>query len=782
MSSTSESSSHKTWVDPLTRIHQCIFFTNVSPLVDHLEADDFHVLTRDEKLVIFAEHLPSQLAQEKRGIRIQKRLKELAPPTAQQFHLKSDPVEDLTMRLWAQRESPKMREDSYLALSYCWDTQKYPPRDGVKYPLPVSPLMFSALAAERGARTTGVWIDQLCIDQKNPDEKTVSVGAMDTVYRCARWVVVALLDIEVHLAQQRFLREFIKDYEDASHGIGETPHRGESPPYFEKYPVLRHFLHTILDSRWFTRAWCSHEMEIGENHLFCIPCQLMEDTGEMTEMFSFSATFLWDLLVLSGEVPPGNDAARFLKDKLMKIFDMQQRVTRALQQVKGEETEDDKRIQPYTALIGDIFELGAGGDPGLPPDLRASSANLDKMSIILNILGTGLSVIPHDNDIVTERESLRHLLVLSLAADDPTVLCTMGQHFNFSSRPNALSWLSKSSYIDLGCGPLRRTRLPGLMAPLSRSIRIDQSTDLRWVSLDVFALISPRPPAERYRNLATSLTEKCVRCRGAPGPFGDEGAECAGKTDLESRFMAIVMEIQSEWGPGPLYQYWLSETFFGAWRQRFNLTVACAIECGIPWMLGTAKKCGFPRPDVLEAKIRSFLHGDDFDQLEDATWQESEDGQTSVAAVLSWANWAVTWGVNRPHGRNAEYFPTLFPHGDGGNAMVFILNDALLQIVMPCPLLPDDYSRLYRIWLRQAKDDPLYEKMMQGQTPEWFMRSKAMLFTDVDAKDTVVSMGSAGNGAPGWRFRDGVRVYGPPDEFQHGSSDSGKAKLGARGG
>ena len=49
---------------------------------------------------------------------------------------------------------------------------------------------------------------------------------------------------------------------------------------------------------------------------------------------------------------------------------------------------------------------------------------------------------------------------------------------------------------------------------------------------------------------------------------------------------------------------------------------------------------------------------------------------------------------------------------------------------------------LYSIWLVQAKDDPWYQKMQQGQTPEWTLRSKAILFTDVDGKDAVVSTGS----------------------------------------
>jgi hypothetical protein len=94
--------------------------------------------------------------------------------------------------------------------------------------------------------------------------------------------------------------------------------------------------------------------------------------------------------------------------------------------------------------------------------------------------------------------------------------------------------------------------------------------------------------------------------------------------------------------------------------------------------------------------------------------------------------------------------------------MVFLPGHALSQVVVPCPLLSDEYGRLYRVWLLQAKDDPLYEKIMRGEEPEWFLWDKAILFTDVEAKHTIVSPGSVRDGLPGWRLREGVKVHGPP--------------------
>jgi hypothetical protein len=29
----------------------------------------------------------------------------------------------------------------------------------------------------------GIWVDQLCIDQENKDEKSIAIGVMDVIYK-----------------------------------------------------------------------------------------------------------------------------------------------------------------------------------------------------------------------------------------------------------------------------------------------------------------------------------------------------------------------------------------------------------------------------------------------------------------------------------------------------------------------------------------------------------------------------------------------------------------------
>jgi hypothetical protein len=315
---------------------------------------------------------------------------------------------------------------------------------------------------------------------------------------------------------------------------------------------------------------------------------------------------------------------------------------------------------------------------------------------------------------------------------------------------------------------------------LAQGIRIDQSPDLRWIEIDVFSLIQPKPPSERCRSLATQLTQKGIELgmgRGPPGRLGDVGAEYVGKTDLVSRVMLMAIDSTNRWGVGPLYQYWQMHTFLGDRREQFNWALACLLECGMKWILGTARKCGYPKPPFLKEKLSAFFEADDFSGIESMSWADTQAGREAVDALFSAANWVVSWGAIMIHKKkSSDYMPVLYGHGSGGKAIVFTVADALVQAVMPCPLLPDDYGRFYRIWLLQAKDDPFYDKMLRGEDAEWFLRAKAMLFTDVEARHAIYSEGSARDSTPGWRLRKAVRVHGPPIGFQR--EFSGPSRIG----
>ncbi|KAF2277446.1 uncharacterized protein EI97DRAFT_365322, partial [Westerdykella ornata] len=82
----------------------------------------------------------------------------------------------------------------YTAVSYAWgdadDTRKIV-LDGVKIPVAVS--LYGALEAlRRKNESVTVWIDYLCIDQQNRDEKTQQVQLMTGIYSNAQLVAICL--------------------------------------------------------------------------------------------------------------------------------------------------------------------------------------------------------------------------------------------------------------------------------------------------------------------------------------------------------------------------------------------------------------------------------------------------------------------------------------------------------------------------------------------------------------------------------------------------------------
>ena len=229
----------------------------------------------------------------KGSTRLLAQLQSIRPDVAQDFTIRQARRVEAPFRLLFDHRAsgetlPEQSVTSFIALTYCWHDGKWEPHEYLgrrQRHRPISTPMFSGLLAERQSQNEGVWIDQLCIDQKNASEKIHAIGCMDLIYKSARKVVAVLEDIALSTREEVWLRGLLND-KDLVYS--------ELPEGDKKDLIL--LLFRILSARWFKRAWCSHELQISSTVVFFLPtiqgifsmtAESLEDLYSMTREFQF---------------------------------------------------------------------------------------------------------------------------------------------------------------------------------------------------------------------------------------------------------------------------------------------------------------------------------------------------------------------------------------------------------------------------------------------------------------------------------------------------------------
>jgi hypothetical protein len=64
-----------------------------------------------------------------------------------------------------------------------------------------------AILSDKDHPREGIWIDQLCIDQKDTPDKQKAVAAMDVIYRSCIRLLVLLEDVTLDEAEAQLLKE-----------------------------------------------------------------------------------------------------------------------------------------------------------------------------------------------------------------------------------------------------------------------------------------------------------------------------------------------------------------------------------------------------------------------------------------------------------------------------------------------------------------------------------------------------------------------------------------------
>jgi Heterokaryon incompatibility protein (HET) len=145
--------------------------------------------------------------------------------------------------------------------------------------------MFNAVLAERASPSEGIWIDQLCINQDDEEEKMTTIGFMDVIYKNARLVVILLEDVILSKTECNVLQCLLNKSERGANWDlkveGELKHHAIC------------LLWKIFSARWFTRAWCDHEFRVSLNYVFLVGVE--SPPSGFPTVLRFTPAFLKDL-------------------------------------------------------------------------------------------------------------------------------------------------------------------------------------------------------------------------------------------------------------------------------------------------------------------------------------------------------------------------------------------------------------------------------------------------------------------------------------------------------
>ena len=673
-----------------TKNRDCFFLEISGPQRGRIWQKDVHELKEVPKQILLRESIESISFNRGRDAAVLERLKAFSPEVAANFSVKADNVNDLIMRLYSPCGDDQTIS-SYVALSYCWmqnsridvspDIAENFAGKELEYRLPIHSLLFQALLNERESESEAVFVDQLSIDQSNEMEKQVAIGLMDIIYKEARCVVVALDDIIIDIAEEEYLRSYIETYDGnkLNDEKRRIPRLRDTPPDMNSLHVLIRLHEKILGAKWFTRAWCAHEMRMGKRHAFLVQCTPVK--GRPDRVFRFDGSFLMHMIVLAVEFPDHHDitSVRVKLRKVMNIFDGLMK--------RGQ---TNNHLDAFTQ----VFMLDAGGNPRLSPDQRIIDANREKLAIVLNSVGTGLTVRYPSSDgcgepLATHNECFRAIALLALAANNPAVLCTSGGPFHSHRSTSTNSWLRwPAIYDEDNMSTHGRSKID------SSQIFVDVGSNSETIQLNCSILGQLHCfyyPSSYYISKAQHFLSGC---------------EDHHIGDRHSRFYnwrrLIDLDIKT--------------------RYAFTLIVACMIQCGIPWILNSMKLCG---TSFAFQKTADILLSEKQNVREDIfvhSLAQTEEDKNQLDLILKFGFYVFEKCLHRPW--ESQQILSVVPHitspTSGGPHLIFLPSDHAITAVIPTVLLADDYADLPRVWL-------LSQKVVDG-APRFELQGRSRVF------------------------------------------------------
>lgn len=630
--------------------HHCSILS--SPSGDHqrikLKEEAVFSLSKIEKQRLLApQDLASFAQRDSHASQLIEALGRLDPSVSEMFALKSEAVGDAPLRLLKPRtilanadNISRESDESFIALSYCWHSE-----DWYKTPEeiprgPISDDLFFALLQERLYPAEGIWIDQLCINQDDQKEKAVAVASMDIIYKYARLVVVMLEDIWIDKSEEGVLRGLMDMYRKKSLlDLNTKP---------ELSRIATGLLWKIFSARWFSRAWCGHELRVSNNQVFLI--RIKGEDGVCGKIVRITAEFLHDLSIIEADFVSwvaGSDEFKSMKalykgrsaryNKL--IYDRLSRSPEALIQPQG-----NAKMPSYMRTFAETFSL-------------QSSITSDKLAIALNISQCGLYL---KCSVKTSSECCELFTLLALAARDSTALSSSGDKLRRDG--NKLSWIQWPRPGDIV--------EPFLTGALHRRLDSVPACDVEKLKMETLIL-------------------------GNSKEVLDVSETSRGKANWFMQGFAMVAEGR-----------YLPEEF-SEQKDLLIEVLACALECGQDWIVAGVKSKGSLPADYLLGPALEAFFGDHVDHNEanrEDSWEvfrEQEDYFDVILGLLDGLLGA--WLPQRPQ----DWIPATFQVGSDpvNKLLIMCPKKEEYLVVLPALLAHEDYDFLNRIWIVTASSD-----------------------------------------------------------------------------
>jgi len=498
-------------------------------------------------------------------------LSQLDPALAKQFKYKQDTLEKLTFRMLCSSNAaavhgPEAQVPSFLAISYCWHSEWWDsaPAAQSMTTLGLSQPVISKILELKQSDDEGVWVDCVCIDQKNEKEKQVAIGSMDVIYRAARRLIIALEDVQLDEKEAKAGLKYADMYQKMSRIFTERePSIDERFRLIEELFILRiedledshRFLVKILNARWFFRAWCAHEIKVNPHTKINNPLFLCFSHNGVVLSFEFRFIYFFANHIKQKYPEHGPRVI-----EIFKIWDSPSQSNTVNTFIQGFRRISNLLRQTQDSYLPKFLLRMSQFDCQVKTDLIAISLNASKIPLTFN--GT--------LDPAKTESCFFIFVLLALALGDLNPLLVQGRTLAIPSSNEYSESTSAVSWVDLPHSAWSGERLLGL------DISSIHAVTLEYIELDIYLLTKqPKPASETSLLKARSLIEKFSLTTHS---------QEVGCNEWDAEALKAIQANRRE----PLFL----ESF-----------LASAVDNGLPWILH------FPRVLETESSVGSWSKG-----------------------------------------------------------------------------------------------------------------------------------------------------------------------------